>query len=108
MNKKYEICLQEEERRRIEQLLHSDSTPKGIRNRCYMLLLANESQGSIPRHAEIASRVGVSQVTVHHTIRDYCTRGIEDTLRYRMRAEPARPSQVTRGNRGTYYRAGLL
>lgn len=95
MNKKYEIHLEEEERKQIEQLLHNDSTSKGIRNRCLVLLLADESQGSIPRHAEIASRVGVSPATVHHTIRGYCTVGIEDTLRYRKRAEPARPSQVT-------------
>ncbi|WP_229696417.1 hypothetical protein [Paenibacillus albidus] len=49
----------------------------------------------IPTHAEIARRVGVSQVTVHNTVRDYCTRGIQETLRYRDRTEPARPSQVT-------------
>ncbi|MFK4304449.1 MULTISPECIES: helix-turn-helix domain-containing protein [unclassified Paenibacillus] len=95
MNKKYEIQLQAEERKWIEQLLHSDSTSKGIRNRCLVLLLADESQGEIPTHAEIARRAGVSQVTVHNTVRDYCTRGIQETLRYRERAEPARPSQVT-------------
>lgn len=67
MNKKYEIQLQAEEHKWIEQLLHSDSTSKGIRNRCLVLLLADESQGEIPTHTEIARRAGVSQVTVHNS-----------------------------------------
>ncbi|WP_157999709.1 helix-turn-helix domain-containing protein [Paenibacillus elgii] len=60
-----------------------------------MLLLADESQGTIPTQAEIARRAGVSEATVYNTIKDFCIRGIHETLRYRERAEPARPAQVT-------------
>ncbi|WP_222934659.1 helix-turn-helix domain-containing protein [Paenibacillus terrae] len=95
MNKKYEVQLQSKERETIENILHADSTSKGIRNRCLVLLLADESQGAIPTQAEIAQRIGVSEVTVYHTVKDYCTRGLHETLSYRKRAEPARPSQVT-------------
>lgn len=95
MNKKYEIHLQEKEREQIEERLHNESTSKGIRHRCLVLLLADESQGAIPTQAEIARRAGVSEATVYNAIKDYCTRGIHETLHYRERAEPARPSQVT-------------
>lgn len=95
MNKKYEIQLQEKEREQIEQLLHNGATSKGIRHRCLVLLLADESQGAIPTQAEIARRAGVSEATVYNTIKDYCTRGIHETLHYRERTEPARPLQVT-------------
>ncbi|WP_152570747.1 helix-turn-helix domain-containing protein, partial [Paenibacillus tyrfis] len=56
---------------------------------------SDEGQGAIPTQAEIARRAGVSEATVYNTVKDYCTRGIRETLRYRERAEPARPSQVT-------------
>ncbi|MNW53518.1 hypothetical protein D3C74_310830 [compost metagenome] len=95
MNKKYEIRLEPKERERIEEVLHADSTSPGIRRRCHILLLSDENQGSIPKQTEIASRCGVSHVTVFYTVRDYCTRGLEETLNYRRRAEPPRPSAIT-------------
>jgi len=95
MNKKYEIRLGPEEQKRINELLHANGTSKGIRNRCLILLLVNENQGAIPKQEEIAKRVGVSDVTVYHTVKDYCTRGLETTLHYRQRPEPGRPSAIT-------------
>jgi len=95
MNKKYEVRLQAPEREHIEQLLHGEATSKGIRNRCVVLLLADESQGAIPKQSEIAQRVGVSEATVQKTIKEYCRDGIQETLHYHKRAEPARPSPIT-------------
>lgn len=95
MNKKYEIRLETQEREWIEQLLHAESTYPGIRRRCLVLLLADENQGAIPKQDEIARRAGVSDVAVFYTVRDYCTRGLQETLRYRQRTEPARPSPIT-------------
>lgn len=95
MKKKYKIKLEAKERGRINQILHDNQTSKGIRNRCMVLMLSDESQGSIPTQAQIARRVGVSDVTVYHTIKDYCTRGLEATLCYRTRPEPGRPCTLT-------------
>ncbi len=94
MNKKYKVRLQVTEREQIEKLLYSDSTSKGIPHRCLVLPLTDGSQGAIPTQAETASCAGVSEVTAYNTARDYCTRGIQEALRYREHAEPARPSQV--------------
>ncbi|XGZ03907.1 helix-turn-helix domain-containing protein [Paenibacillus sp. RS8] len=76
-------------------MLHADSTSHGISRRCLVLLLWDESQGMIPKQTEIASRCGVSNVLVFYTVRDYCTRGLEETLSYRRRAEPPGPSPIT-------------
>lgn len=69
MNKKYVVKLNDEERERIRQLLHTKGTSRGIRNRCLILMLVDESQGTIPKQMEIAQRVGVSDVTIHHTVK---------------------------------------
>ncbi|MNW46594.1 hypothetical protein D3C74_238980 [compost metagenome] len=58
-------------------------------------MLTDQSQGTIPKQVEIAQRVGVSDVTVYQTVKDYCTQGLEDTLHYRQRPEPGRPSVIT-------------
>jgi transposase len=95
MYKKYTIELSPEEREQINRFIHDNKTSKGIRNRCLILLMADESQGPIPKQIEIAQRVGVSDVTVHHTIKDYCTHGLESTLHYRQRPNPGRPAAIT-------------
>nr|WP_156830163.1 IS630 family transposase [Paenibacillus sp. HW567] len=95
MYKKYKIELSLKEREQINQCIHDKKTSKGIRNRCLILLLADESQGQIPKQIEIAQRVGVSDVTVYHTIKDYCTYGLESTLHYRQRPNPGRPAAIT-------------
>lgn len=95
MNKKYVVELNDEERERIKQLLHTKETSRGIRNRCLILMLVDESQGAIPKQMEIAQRVGVSDVTIHHTVKSYCTRGLEATLSYRKRPEPGSPAIIT-------------
>lgn len=68
MNKKYEVQLQSKERETIEKILHSDSVSKGIRNRCLILLLADESKGATLSQIEIGQRIGVSKVTVYHKV----------------------------------------
>lgn len=95
MNKKYVVHLNDEEREKIQQLLHRKETSQGIRNRCLILMLVDESRGALPKQMEIAQRVGVSKVTIHHTVKSYCTYGLEPTLSYRKRPEPGKPAIIT-------------
>ncbi len=95
MNKKYEVRLNSEDHAHIQKKLNDVKTPAGIRRRCMVLLMADESAGAIPTQAEIAQRCDASEVTVYQTIKDYCRFGIEGALQYRKRAEPPRQPMVT-------------
>ncbi|WP_172201020.1 helix-turn-helix domain-containing protein [Saccharibacillus qingshengii] len=95
MNKKYKVELNDLQREQINQILHAPKIAKGLRNRCLILLLADESQGAIPKQLEIAQRVGVSDVTVYHTVKSYVNDGLEATLSYRQSPNPGRPAALT-------------
>ena len=59
-----------------------------VKKRCNILLLADESIGKPMVHDEIAKRIGVSDVTVYNTAKDYCTKGLDYVLRRRVHAKP--------------------
>lgn len=95
MNKKYHVQLSETDREYIEMKLNDENTSKSIRKRCNILLMADETAGKPPTQEEIAKRCSVCDVTIYHTIRDYCTNGIEEALQYQSRTKPSREPIVT-------------
>ena len=95
MEKKHHVKLNDEERAHIEKMMNVAKTPKTLKKRCQVLLLADEVAGKPPSYEEIAARCGVSDVTVWKTARDYCQQGIEVCLRYRSHKEPPRKPIVT-------------
>jgi transposase len=94
MNKKYTVTLNEADRLRVFQTVESDYTPKTIRKRCNVLLLADTSAGKPIIQDEIASRCGVSDVCVYQTVKDYCIKGLDYVLRRREHKNPPRKSIV--------------
>lgn len=94
MNKKYTVQLTAEERKQIFNTLDSTGTPKTIRKRCNVLLLADTSVGEPIIQEEIASRCGVSDVCVYQTVKDYCLSGLPYVLRRREHAKPPRSPVV--------------
>ena len=90
MGKKYVVELSEQERLLIFETVDSKSTPKTIRKRCNILLLADTSVGKSMIQDEIAARCGVSDVCVYQTIKDYCLMGLKYVLRRREHEEPPR------------------
>ena len=95
MEKKHHVKLNDQERAHIEKMMNVAKTPKTLKKRCQVLLLADEVAGKPPSYEEIAARCGVSDVTVWKTARDYCQQGIEVCLRYRSHKEPPRKPIVT-------------
>lgn len=95
MNKKYVVRLSEADRTRVAVILNGTETSPRYRKRANVLLMADESVGKPMTQEKIAARCGVSDVTVYHTIRDYCERGIEYTLHFQKREKPPRPAIVT-------------
>jgi hypothetical protein len=65
-----------------------------IRKRANILLLADERAGKPMKQEEISVRCGVSDVTVFHTLKDYCTYGFDYTLTFK-RTKATNPPIVT-------------
>jgi len=87
--------MNEDERKRVQTELHDAATPKSIKKRCNVLLMADESAGTPPTHEEIAVRCGVSDVTVYNLVKEYATKGLETCLRRRTHKTPPNPPIVT-------------
>lgn len=95
MNRKYYVKLSDEEKVKIREILNGSTTPKTLRNRCNILLMADESVGKPPIHEQIAARCGVSEVTVYKTVKEYQMQGLSVCLRRRIHKTPPRAPIVT-------------
>ena len=88
MNKKYNVKLNETERKQIHETINNKTTSSTVRKRCNILLLADETAGKPVVQEEIARRCGVSDVTVFTAIKDYCISGISYVLRRKSQSKP--------------------
>ncbi len=95
MNRKYHVELSETERHEVQKNLNEATTPKSIRKRCNVLLMADEAVGNIPTQEEIALRCGVSDVTVYKLVKGYATEGLASCLKRRTHEKPPNPPVVT-------------
>jgi len=95
MQKKYVVELTEEERLLINETIYNQTTPKTIRKRCNVLLLADNSVGKPIIQDEIAARIGISDVCVYQTVKGYCLNGLDYALRRRKHEQPPRKPIVT-------------
>ena len=94
MGKKYFIEFTAEERKKVQEALNSKTTSKTVRKRCNILLMADVSAGKPAKQEEIATRYGVSTVTVWQTIKDYQVCGLDYVLRPRIHEKPPREPVV--------------
>lgn len=94
VKQKYIVALNEAERKQLFGTVDGQDTPKTIRKRCNILLLADTSVGKASAQAEIATRCGVSDVCVYQTVKDYCLKGLEYVLRRRIHENPPRKPVV--------------
>jgi transposase len=94
MNKKYVVSLMASERKRIQDMANAKTISTTIRKRANILLLADERAGKPMKQKEISVRCGVSGVTVFHTLKEYCTYGLDYTLKFK-RTKATNPPIVT-------------
>ena len=95
MNKKYIVSLSAGDKSFVHDVLNSPKTAKTYKKRANILLMADESVGKPATQAEIAVRCGVSDVTIYHTLRDFCEHGSAYTLKFKTPENPPRPPIVT-------------
>ena len=94
MRKKYFVQLSEKEREYAQQIITSRKHSTNLKKRANVLLMRDEKAGHPATQEEIAKRCGVSDVTVYHTVRDYCEHGIEYALTARRSEKPPRAAIV--------------
>jgi hypothetical protein len=90
MNKKYSVNLTKDERWLIFETINAKDTPKTLRTRCNILLLADNSVGKALTQEEITNRCEVSDVCVYKTIKNYHQYNLEYALRRRKHQTPPR------------------
>ena len=95
MRVKYRINLTHEERAFAQALLDSNSTAKTFKRRANILLMLDRSIGKPESQERVAARCGVSDVTVYQTIKDFCEKGLIETLSFKKREKPPNPPIVT-------------
>lgn len=94
MNKKYTVKLSEDERENAQEIIVRATASKSSKKRANVLLMCDEGIGKPATQEEIAKRCGVSDVTVYHTIRDYCEQGIGYALTFKKPENPPRTAIV--------------
>jgi transposase len=95
MNKKYSVNLTKDERWIIFETINAKDTPKTVRTRCSILLLADNSVGEALNQQEITARCEVSDVCVYKTVKNYDLKGLEYALRRRKHQIPPRKPLVS-------------
>jgi transposase len=98
MERIYHVRLSKEERSRIHEIQAGNDTPKTIRKRCDVLLIADENAGKVGTRKEIATRSGVSETTVWTVMMQYETQGLDYCLRRQKHENPPR-RRITSGEK---------
>lgn len=94
MRKKYFVKLSEAEREYAQKMIESAKSSKTVKKRANVLLMRDEEAGRPATQEEVSKRCGVSEVTVYHTVRDYCEYGIEYALKIKKPEKAPRPAIV--------------
>ena len=95
MRTKYAIYLTKEEREYVQAILNSNHIAHTFKKRANVLLMSDRSIGKPESQRIIAARCGVSDVTVYQTIKDFCEKGLTETLSFKKRKNPTNPPIVT-------------
>lgn len=94
MRKKYTVKLNAIEQGYAQDVISSTTTCPSCKKRASVLLMRDETAGKPAPQEEVAKRCGVSDVTVYHTVRDYCEHGIEYALTFKKPENAPRPAIV--------------
>ena len=95
MRTKYTICLTKEEREYVQAILNSNHIAPTFKKRANILIMNDCAIGKPESQKKIAARCGVSDVTVYQTIKDFCEKGLIETLSFKKRESPTNPPIAT-------------
>ena len=76
----YKISLSEQEYSKIKKVSRCKKTSKIIKLRCQILLDLDDAHGKCLTHAQCVKSNGTCVMTVHNTVKKFCTEGLEAVL----------------------------
>ena len=79
--KKYIICLAEEERTKLNNMIKKKTTSKTMIRRCGIMLELDINSGSNLTHEQLANSYGVCKATIANIILDYIKNGIDSVIK---------------------------
>jgi len=95
MKTKYVIALTKAERKNAQKAVNDQTTAETFKKHAQILLALDTSVGKPETQEKVARRVGVSNPTIFHTIKQYCEEGLEAVLSFKKPSEPSRRPIVT-------------
>lgn len=94
MLKKYFVKLSEKELEYAQQIITSPKCSNNLIKRANVLLMHDEEADHPTTQEESDKRCAVSDVTVYHTVRDYCEHGSKYALTAKRCSKPPRAAIV--------------
>lgn len=76
----YKVTLSEEEYSSIKKISRSKKTSKIRKLRCQILLDLDDAHGKCLTHAQCVKLNGTCPMTVHNTVKTFCTEGLDAAL----------------------------
>lgn len=96
MKQQYHVELSEAERERLKKHIQSKKVSLESKKRAGALLSLDESEGRTPPEVKrIASKIGVSELSVRRYRQQYATKGLDAVLLRKKRTAPPVPPKVT-------------
>ena len=95
MKTKYVIALTNAERKYAQRIVNDQTTAQTFKKRAQIILALDTSIGKPETQEKVAQRVGVSNPTIFHTIKQYQEEGIEAALAFKKPCEPGRKAIVS-------------
>jgi transposase len=84
----YPVKLSADERRELTAIMGKDGYNGQQRKRASILLALDESQGAAKEQADIADVLKTSTVTIYKVSKEFCDKGLEETIARKKRVTP--------------------
>ena len=78
---KYKVCLTDDQRKKLKQILRSQKTCRTLKCRCQILLDLDTNYGKVLTHEQSARANGVSMSMVENVAKQYATGGMESVIK---------------------------
>ena len=95
MKTKYIVTLTESEREFVQKIVNDKTTAPTFKKRAQILLALDTNIDKPQTQKTTAQRIGITQPTIYHTLKQYHTQGLKTTLQFKTPPQPNKKRIVT-------------